>query len=220
MARILNIVTNQGTYGDSDTPTGLWLGELTHFYDLFEAHGFEQEIASPTGGPSPLDPRSLGRLSADRSVRRRLEDQAFMALLSKRLPAGDLNWSDYEAIYFTGGHGTMWDVDTGLCVGQDVKKLGKIPSRTGPLPAACRSDSPGCCWARSSSLPLRPRCSPVVTSASGDGERAVTRAQAPLRQEQIRGLTSHEARDASIGKGPPFFPTAGVTTSCASSSAR
>jgi putative intracellular protease/amidase len=109
MGKILNIVTNQGTYGDSDEPTGLWLGELTHFYDLLEAHGFEQDIASPKGGRSPLEPRSLGRLTADRSVRKRMEDQAFMKRLEHTLPAEEVTWSDYDAIYFTGGHGTMWD---------------------------------------------------------------------------------------------------------------
>nr|WP_243639429.1 type 1 glutamine amidotransferase domain-containing protein [Streptacidiphilus pinicola] len=109
MGKILNIVTNHGTYGDSDKPTGLWLGELTHFYDLFEAHGFQQDIASPKGGRSPVEPRSLGRFTADRSVRQRLQDPAFMARLEHTLSAGDVNWSDYDAIYFTGGHGTMWD---------------------------------------------------------------------------------------------------------------
>lgn len=109
MSKILNIVTNQGTYGDLDKPTGLWLGELTHFYDALESEGFEQDIASPRGGRSPLEPRSLGRLTADRSVRRRLEDPAFMTRLEHTLPAKDITWSDYDAIYFTGGHGTMWD---------------------------------------------------------------------------------------------------------------
>ncbi|MEY9857897.1 putative intracellular protease/amidase [Catenulispora sp. GAS73] len=109
MGKILNIVTNQGTFGDTDKPTGLWLGELTHFYDLLEAHGYEQDIASPAGGRSPLEPRSLGRFTADRAVRRRLEDPAFMARLENTLHAENLTWSDYDAIYFTGGHGTMWD---------------------------------------------------------------------------------------------------------------
>ncbi|WP_250574279.1 hypothetical protein [Nonomuraea sediminis] len=82
MGKILNIVTNQGTYGDSDKPTG----QLTHFYDLLEAHGFEQDIASPQGGRSPVEPRSLGRLTADRSVRQRPQDPAFMARLEHALP--------------------------------------------------------------------------------------------------------------------------------------
>lgn len=109
MGKILNLVTNQGTFGNTDQPTGLWLGELTHFYDLLEANGFEQDIASPAGGRSPLEPRSLGRLTADRAVRQRLQDPAFMARLENTLPAADLTWTDYDAIYFTGGHGTMWD---------------------------------------------------------------------------------------------------------------
>ena len=39
--------------------TGFWLGELTHFWDAVQEHGFSSEIASPSGGWVPLDPQSL-----------------------------------------------------------------------------------------------------------------------------------------------------------------
>lgn len=57
--RILHVVTNVSHYADPDEPTGLWLSELTHAYDLFEAEGYEQRIVSPKGGVSPLEPRAL-----------------------------------------------------------------------------------------------------------------------------------------------------------------
>lgn len=45
--RILHVVTNVAHYADPDEPTGLWLSELTHACDLFEAEGYEQRIVSP-----------------------------------------------------------------------------------------------------------------------------------------------------------------------------
>lgn len=57
--RILNVVSNVSHYGDSPKLTGLWLSELTHAYDTFAAHGFDQTIVSPKGGVSPLEPRAL-----------------------------------------------------------------------------------------------------------------------------------------------------------------
>lgn len=57
--RILHVVTNVAWYSDSTTPTGLWLSELTHAYNVFEKAGYEQSIISPLGGASPLEPRSL-----------------------------------------------------------------------------------------------------------------------------------------------------------------
>lgn len=106
---ILHIVTNVGTYPHLDKPTGLWLGELTHAYDAFEQQGYRQDIASPKGGAAPIDPRSLARLAMDASIRARQDDAAFMALLDATLAASDLDGRGYDAIYYTGGHGVMWD---------------------------------------------------------------------------------------------------------------
>ena len=57
--RILHVVSNVDCYAQSDRPTGLWLSELSHAYDIFAAQGFEQRIVSPKGGVSPLEPLSL-----------------------------------------------------------------------------------------------------------------------------------------------------------------
>lgn len=58
--KVLLVVTNVSHYDiDPSHPTGLWLSELTHAYDIFEKHGYEQTIVSPSGGKSPLEPRSL-----------------------------------------------------------------------------------------------------------------------------------------------------------------
>jgi len=52
--RVLLVVTNVDHYeADPSHPTGLWLSELTHAYDIFAARGFEQTIVSPAGGRSP-----------------------------------------------------------------------------------------------------------------------------------------------------------------------
>ena len=107
--KILHIVTNVERYESVDKPTGLWLGELTHAYDVFEKHGYQQDIASPKGGRTPIDPRSLGRMALDKSIRARQGDTAFMALLDNTLAIADADWRDYDAIYYTGGHGVMWD---------------------------------------------------------------------------------------------------------------
>lgn len=57
--RILHVVSNVSHFGDPTYPTGLWLSDLTHAYDVFEAKGYQQRIISPKGGVSPLEPRSL-----------------------------------------------------------------------------------------------------------------------------------------------------------------
>jgi putative intracellular protease/amidase len=116
--KILHIVTNVGRYEKVDKPTGLWLGELTHAYDAFERAGFQQDIASPKGGRVPIDPRSLGWLVMDDTIRARQADPGFMRLLAESHAIATVDPSGYDAIYFTGGHGVMWDFpnDTALQV--------------------------------------------------------------------------------------------------------
>ncbi len=108
--RILLVVTNVDHYEvDPSHPTGLWLSELTHAYDIFEEYGFEQTIVSPAGGRSPLEPRSLKFPSYDKSARSWHESPARMALLDDTASAEQIDSGDYEAIYFTGGHAVMFD---------------------------------------------------------------------------------------------------------------
>jgi putative intracellular protease/amidase len=107
--KILAVVTNQASYGASKHRTGLWLGELVHFYDKAVEDGHTVDVVGPAGGEVPLDPRSLGRLFVDRTVRRYLDDPAFMDGLKSTRSVAEAGPDDYSTIFFTGGHGTMWD---------------------------------------------------------------------------------------------------------------
>jgi putative intracellular protease/amidase len=108
--RILVVVTNVGHYEvDPSHPTGLWLSELTHAWDIFDEHGFEQTIVSPAGGRSPLEPRSLKFPNYDKSAKAWHDDPARMALLETTKAPHEVNAADYDAIYFTGGHAVMFD---------------------------------------------------------------------------------------------------------------
>lgn len=108
--RILIVVTNVDRYeSDPSHPTGLWLSELTHAYDVFKERGFAQTIVSPAGGHSPLEPRSLAFPNYDRSAKAWHNDPARMALLDSTASAEQIDPADYDAIYFTGGHAVMFD---------------------------------------------------------------------------------------------------------------
>jgi putative intracellular protease/amidase len=114
-SNILIIVTNVDQYDRVGFRTGLWLGELTHFWDAVEEQGFRSEIASPSGGWVPLDPQGLmipemghnSRLGGD--VTNHYRDKQFMDQLNRTKSLSDVCARDYDAIYLAGGHGTMWD---------------------------------------------------------------------------------------------------------------
>ncbi|MEV0033910.1 type 1 glutamine amidotransferase domain-containing protein [Nocardia sp. NPDC050793] len=107
--RILNVVTNVGHYDDPSHPTGLWLSELTHAWDVFAEYGFEQTLVSPAGGPTPLEPRSLKFPSYGKTAKAWHDDPARMALLENTAAPEEIDSADYDAIYFTGGHAVMYD---------------------------------------------------------------------------------------------------------------
>lgn len=107
--RILHVVTNVGHYEDPSHRTGLWLSELAHAWEVFDAQGYEQEIVSPAGGPSPLEPRSLKFPNYDRTAKAWRSDPQRMALLENTARPDQIDPSDLDAIYFTGGHAVMYD---------------------------------------------------------------------------------------------------------------
>ena len=108
--KILVIVTNAGEYEKVGMRTGLWLGELTHFWDFAEQAGFSMDIASPSGGRIPLDPESLSHeVLSELGTEKRYRNRRYMDLLENTKKVDDVNVEDYDAIYLTGGHGTMFD---------------------------------------------------------------------------------------------------------------
>ena len=108
--RILIIVTSTGEYEKVGYRTGLWLGELTHFYDVAEQAGFELTVASIEGGPVPLDPESLAHnVLSDLGTDKRYADRAFMDTLRDVVAVREVDVDDYDAVYLTGGHGVMFD---------------------------------------------------------------------------------------------------------------
>ncbi len=107
--RILIVATNQTHLPESKTPTGLWLSELTHFWDILTIAGYKLDITSPNGGKIPLDPRSLSWLSMDRSTKKRFQERTFMQKLTRSIKLSQISWRKYDAVYYTGGHGAMVD---------------------------------------------------------------------------------------------------------------
>lgn len=105
--KVLIVCTNHDTYPSKTGKTGLWLSELTHFYDAMHKRRVLIDIVSPKGGTIPVDERSMDL--KDEINQRYFNDAAFMARLSNSLAPADIMPKDYRLIFFTGGDGGMWD---------------------------------------------------------------------------------------------------------------
>jgi putative intracellular protease/amidase len=109
----LIITTSHARMGSAGEDTGVWLEELTTPYYAFADGGAEVTLASISGGPVPVDPRSTGDNSkTEESVRRYLDDAALQAKVANTPAFTSLDGSDFDAVFLPGGHGTMWDYPT------------------------------------------------------------------------------------------------------------
>ena len=104
---VLVVLTNTAKYPTLKRATGLWLGEAVHFADVVQQAGFQVDYVSPAGGYVPIDPHSLSM--AQDIDWQWYNAKAVMNLLGTTLAPGQVNPRDYQAIYYAGGHGTIWD---------------------------------------------------------------------------------------------------------------
>jgi putative intracellular protease/amidase len=107
--KILIVATNHASYETVNRPTGLWLGEFVHAYTVFKNNNIAFDIVSPYGGQIPLDPESLKAYALDKEIKMFYADKSKMDLLANTLSPNEVDAKNYSAIYYTGGHGTMWD---------------------------------------------------------------------------------------------------------------
>lgn len=109
--RVLAVVTSTGFYPpavvDGKTKkNGYELTELSRFYWVLQANGFAVDIASPQGGEAPrvLDGDDMAEF--DYAF---LNDATAMQKARNTIKLAEVNPSDYQAIYFVGGKGAMYD---------------------------------------------------------------------------------------------------------------
>jgi putative intracellular protease/amidase len=119
---VLMIVTSNAQMGSSGKPTGIWAEELAApYYALLDAD-VKVTLASPSGGAVPIDAGSLKPLGQNAAcVDRMLADESLQHSLAHTGTAGSHRGADFDAVFFPGGHGTMWDLPTDSGVTQAVE---------------------------------------------------------------------------------------------------
>lgn len=107
---ILMVLTSHDTLGDTGKKTGFWLEEFAAPWYIFQDAGVEVVLASPAGGQPPLDPTSDAPDAQTQDTERFRKDEKAQQALANTLPLSSINISDYDAVFFPGGHGPLWDL--------------------------------------------------------------------------------------------------------------
>lgn len=107
---ILIILTSHDRLGETGRKTGFWLEELAAPYCVFKDAGAAVALASPNGGQPPLDPKSSDSSAETAATRRFVEDREAMDALAHSMRLGSVSEKDFDAVFFPGGHGPLWDL--------------------------------------------------------------------------------------------------------------
>ncbi len=136
MKKILIVLTSHDKLGNTGEKTGFWLEELAAPYYVLKDAGVQLTLASPLGGQPPLDPKSDDPDAQTDATRRFAADTEAQAELANTRVLSTLDAGDYDAVFYPGGHGPLWDL------AEDASSIALIESmlNTGkPVAAVCHA---------------------------------------------------------------------------------
>ena len=107
---ILIVLTSHDTLGNTGRKTGFWLEELAAPYYVFKEAGAQLTLASPKGGQPPLDPKSNDTAFQTDETKRFEADAEAKAALANTVPLNSVSYEQYDAVFYPGGHGPLWDL--------------------------------------------------------------------------------------------------------------
>jgi putative intracellular protease/amidase len=108
--KILMVLTSHDILGKTGRKTGFWLEEFAAPYFVFRDAGVELTLVSPKGGQPPVDPVSdLPGNQTDAMLRFKKDERA-QKQLSQTLKLADVKAEDFDTVFYSGGHGPMWDL--------------------------------------------------------------------------------------------------------------
>lgn len=108
--KILMVLTSHDTLGDTGEKTGFWLEEFAAPYYVLHDAGAAITLASPKGGQPPLDPRSDAKDAQTAATERFKNDHAAQQALATTLLLDSVKAADFDAVFYPGGHGPLWDL--------------------------------------------------------------------------------------------------------------
>lgn len=104
--KILFVVTSHDKKGSTGEPTGFYLGEVSHPWEVLSAAGYDIDFVSPKGGQAPVDGFDL----KDPVNKKFWEDPAYHEKITHTMAPDQVKTEAYAAIFYAGGHGAMWDL--------------------------------------------------------------------------------------------------------------
>jgi len=108
--KVLFVLTSHSELGNTGKKTGFWVEEFAAPYYAMADKGVDITIASPKGGQPPIDPKSEAPDAQTEATKRYYADAALKEKVAHTKKLTDVNAADFDAVFYPGGHGPMWDL--------------------------------------------------------------------------------------------------------------
>ncbi|MES2520039.1 MAG: type 1 glutamine amidotransferase domain-containing protein [Bacteroidota bacterium] len=136
--KILIVLTSHSELGNTGKKTGFWIEEFASPYYAFHEAGASITIASPKGGQPPIDPKSNEPSSQTPASIRFNSDADLHKTLANTKKLSDVSADDFDAIFYPGGHGPLWDLTNDK---DSIKLVEKFWESKKPVVAVCHAPS-------------------------------------------------------------------------------
>lgn len=108
--KVLFVLTSHDKLGDTGKKTGFWVEEFAAPYYSLLDQGVKITVATPKGGVAPIDPSSDGPDAATEDTDRFNKDTEAQHIIRNTKVLADMNPDDFDAVFYPGGHGPLWDL--------------------------------------------------------------------------------------------------------------
>lgn len=136
--KILMVLTSHDKLGDTGKKTGFWVEEFAAPYYVFKDAGLDITLASPLGGQPPIDPSSEMDDFVTDATKRFDNDAETKEQLANTVVLSSVNEADYDAVFYPGGHGPLWDLATDV---KSIKLIENFLAANKPVGAVCHASA-------------------------------------------------------------------------------
>jgi putative intracellular protease/amidase len=136
--KILIVLTSHSQLGNSEEKTGFWIEEFAAPYYIFKEAGAEIVLASPKGGQTPIDPKSDAPENQTQATIRYKKDRDLLELMANTKKLEDISSDDFDAVFYPGGHGPLWDLTTDE---DSISLIEEFWDSKKPIATVCHSPS-------------------------------------------------------------------------------
>ena len=136
--KILMVLTSHSELGSTGEKTGFWVEEFAAPYYVFLDAGADITLASPNGGQPPVDPKSELPDFQTAATHRFDDDEVAQAKLAATVKLVEVDASDYDAVFYPGGHGPLWDLTENTT---SIQLIEQFLQQQKPVAAVCHSSA-------------------------------------------------------------------------------